>query len=235
MKRNAMFALLLGIFSITQLFPHYSYTANRENTIYHDKKNGYFIFAPPKGWITEEYSDPRSKVAFHNPEDHEVYLLIIVEEASGDTFQAIKNRAEETCQAVKEKGISCNLSQENLASRQLLIIDLNIPGVGPQKLIQFVESELFFNISFNARTEKKLRKHQQVMMQSIETIQLIDKQRTVDRTKEKEQMLAGSIRIAELMSNMGNRDYACRIIKDLLSEYPNNIKLRALNEKIGCK
>lgn len=203
--------------------------------VYHDKKNGYFVFAPPTGWAPKEYSDPRTKVAFHNPTDHEVYILLIVEEAQGDTFQEIKEHAKVTCRTVKERGVSCTLAEEKLLTRRVLSIDLNIPGAGPQKLIQFVESGLFFNVSFNARTEKSLKKSLQLMKQSIETIQVIDKQRTTDREREQEQLFAGVIRIVDLMSNMGRHDEACRTIKKLIVEYPDSADLRASKDGMECK
>lgn len=92
----ALTFLILSL-SITPVFAGDKNGIVGEDVLYRDKKNEYFIFAPPEGWTAKEHSDPRTKVAFHSPADYEVYILIIVEEAPGDTFQTIKRRAQETC------------------------------------------------------------------------------------------------------------------------------------------
>lgn len=73
------------------------------------------------------------------------------------------------------------------------------------------------------------------MKQSIKTIQLLKSTPGDREANIKKQMLAGTIRIAEIMSNMGNRDQACRIIDDLAGQYLNNDRVSKARENLRCK
>ena len=77
-----------------------------EQTFFKDMKNGYFMLAPPKGWLTQEYPDSRTKVNFSSPINQQVFLRFIVHEAPGKTFELMKEEDEATAASMRDRDIS---------------------------------------------------------------------------------------------------------------------------------
>lgn len=208
--------------------------------LYSDK-NGYFTFLPPKGWSQKDFpSDPRSKVEFNGPDS--VLIRIIAQSAQGVTS---KNIVEETgksseagAQTLRKQfpSYSQSVKEGSFAGLRAALVTQSVPDQLEQELTVFVAGNIHFNIAYTALNRTTLEKHRKVAQESLATLTFSEKiSLPVDDEKVKEETIARAIRLAQLLTQMGNFSGAKEQISLALKKYPDDTKLKKALELIKAQ
>lgn len=225
---------LIGVVSLLFLHPTSLSAKSKSKVIYRDDKNNYFFFVPPKGWTIEKYSDPRTKVAFHHPDEHNVLLRFIVREVPGYTFLEMKRDAEEVCQTWRGKGVIFELKEtEILGVKGITLTTGNLLPNLYSRILKCIKFGIHFSVAFHA-PKTTFRKYLEEVTKSINSIVVL-KPASLDAGKAKQQQIGHYIRSAELISEMGDHEEACNILKELMREFPNDKNVQRTFKKLKCE
>lgn len=190
--------------------------------VYRDKRNGYFMFVPPAGWRVYEYPDPRTKVAFSHPVEHEIFLRFIVREAPGENYHAMIQADKERARQVEAMGVLCKIEESEFLGMKCSEIMAEYPkGSGISKLRTFLTSGLLFNIQYSAPTRAMFDEYADQVMRSLGTIQILEVNKGTQK-KAIEQHIANRVRLAELYADFINRNEARQILLDEMNRFPDN-------------
>jgi hypothetical protein len=194
--------------------------------VYKDEGNGYFTFAPPKGWTIEKYTDARTKVAFRHPSDKSIFIRLIVREDPEYTFSEMKKDAENTAQQWNEKGASCKVALTEFLGVPATKTSAEIPGAGSTVLWRCLIGGLHFNIQYAAPTKDLLARHLTEVTNSLDSI-IVAHPSKVSVEKARKQQAASILRLAELAVERGDKDTACAVLSDGLREFPDDVEIKS--------
>lgn len=225
--------IFLGVILLTFLPPHSLLGKSEQNAIYRDDKNGYFFFVPPKGWTIQEYSDPRTKVAFHHPGEYDVFLRFIVKEVPGYTLSDMRKDAEHVRQTWKTKGVLFRLEETDVLGVKGISLTGEIPNLYI-RIIKLIKFGIHFSIAFNSPNKAQFQKYLGEVTRSINTIVVL-KPASLDLEKAKQQQIGHYLRSAELCWERGDRHAACNILREVIREYPNREDVQKMSSKFKCK
>lgn len=194
-------------------------------------KNGYFTFLPPKGWTQKDFpTDPRSKVEFNGPDS--VLIRIIAQTSQGITggnvVEETRKQSEAGAQAMKKQfpSFSQSTKEGSFAGLRAAIVVQIVPGQLEQELTVFVAGNIHFNISFTALNRTDLEKYRKVAQESLATLTFSEKiSLPVNDAAVKEETIARAIRLAQLLTKMGNFSGAEEQIILALKKYPDEKRL----------
>jgi len=136
-----MAVLFLDAFAVAQ---------SKEVAVYKDEKNGYFSFVPPKDWTIETYNDPRTKIAFRNPLEKQIFVRLIAREEPKFTFSELKREVESTALQWTKKGVPCKVQITECLGVPATMVSADLPEEGPMRLWRFLIGGLSFNIQYVA-------------------------------------------------------------------------------------
>lgn len=198
--------------------------------LYSDK-NGYFTFLPPKGWSQKDFpTDPRSKVEFNGPDS--VLIRIIAQAAQGVTSQNVvaetRKSSEAGAQTMKKQfpSFSQSVKEGSFAGLRAALVTQSVPGQLEQELTVFVAGNINFNIAYTALGRTALEKHRDIAQESLATLTFSEKiSLPASDEKVEEETIARAIRLAQLLTQMGNFSGAEEQILLALKKYPNEAKL----------
>lgn len=225
---------LLGLFIISVMLlagTLQSKETNLKTEIFKDKKNGYFMFLPPQGWTIKHYPDPRTKVKFSHPSVRNFYILFIVREAPGETFNKMIANDRQLAGQLKRKGISCEVKEKDFNGLKCSEIIAKLPDKSISMLLKFISGGIHFNINYTAPGETQFDKHRDTIMNSLDTITIL-KVAGGDLKKAKEQQIAGRIRLAELLAQNGDVKGAIQELKEAQKEFPESKLIQDLLNKL---
>ena len=221
MTSNKLFKMFV-IVSLLLASAASSIAAENEAKVYKDTKNGYFMFLPPKGWTSQEYSDPRTKVGFNHPTARGVFIRFIVKEAPGETFDAMIVEDKQMSNQMRSRGISCEVKENDINGLKCSEVLAQFPDdAGTTMLRKFLSCGLHFNIQYAAPTKALFDKHLDGAMKSLETITIL-KVSGADIEKAKEQQIANRIRLAKLTAEWLSVEEAMQILKEAQREFPDS-------------
>ena len=229
--RSFIAATLLTVLGF--MTPNPSVGQSDQQDIYRDQTNGYFTFAPPRGWITEKYDDPRTKVAFRHPANKGIFLRIIVREAPGETFAEVKENAEETAKQFSSKGASLKVDTVERLGVPATTTTGEIPGGGFTQLTRFLIAGLHFNIQYAAPSREDFAKHLALVRQSIDTL-VVSGPTKVDVQKARAQQAASIVRMADLAVERGDNKTACLILDEGLRKLGDSGDIKNRIGKYQC-
>jgi len=210
------------IFSLFMMNCARSKDSDSKAKVCRDNKNGYFMFLPPKEWTPQLYSDPRTKVAFNHPVAREVLIRFIVRESTGETFDTMISQDKRIANQMKAKGISCKIQENDILGLKCSEVFIQFPNDrGTTMIRKFLSSGLHFNVQYFAPTKALFDKYRDEAMKSLNTIVIL-KVSTGDAEKAIEQQVAGRIRLAKLMAQLGNLEEARLILHEAEREFPNS-------------
>lgn len=208
--------------------------------LYSDK-NGYFTFLPPKGWSQKDFpSDPRSKVEFNGP--NSVLIRIIAQTAQGVTSQNVveetRKQSEAGVQTLKKQFPSLSLSAKEgrFAGLRAALVTQSIPGQMEQELTVFVAGNIHFNIAYTAPNQVTLEKYRKLAQESLATLVFSEKiNLPVGDEGVRKETVARAIRLAQLLTRMGNFSGAEEQIALALKKYPDDARLKKALELVRAK
>jgi len=195
-------------------------------TIFEDKKNGYFRFTPPFGWIHSEQSDPRTKVTFTHPVNPGISLTFIVKDDPSANFTSLVLYQKKTVQEI-ETGFeaTCQMEITELAGRETVAITVTSKNAEVILIRIFLADELRFNITYGAPNKATFDAYLDEVDHALATIEPLNKS-AVDLGKMLERMsqqeIARELRLAELAADIYDLNKANRIIAELSRKYPDN-------------
>lgn len=202
------------------------------SNVYRDKRNGYFMFVPPAGWRVYEYSDPRTKVAFSHPVEHEIFLRFIVREAPGENYHAMICADKERARQLEAMGFLCKIEESEFLGVKCSEILAEYPkGSGISKLRTFLACRLHFNIQYSAPTRALFDEYADQVMRSLSTIQIL-KVHESPQKKAREQHIANRVRLAELYADFISRDQARQILSDAMNKFPDEKLIQDTMEEL---
>lgn len=208
--------------------------AQKSPTVWKDSKNGYFSFVPPKGWTIETYSDPRSKIAFRHPQNKSIFLRIIVREAPGETFDQMKQSADEVAAQYRTQGFQCMIEKTECHGVPATITTADLGSTGYTKLVRFLQAGLHFNIQWAAPTKDLLDMNQDVVDKSIASI-VVNGPEKPNTEKALAQQAASILRQAELVMEWGDRQAAQGILIEGNRLYPESSEIKKKMSEYGIQ
>jgi hypothetical protein len=194
--------------------------------VYEDKKNGYFRFIPPAGWICSRQSDPRTKVKFSHPVNPGVYVSFIVREDTYADFASLVRYAKKTMQEIEAGfGATCQMEITKFTERETIEITITAKNSEVILIRLFRTNGLHFTITYGAPNKMNFSTHLGEVNRSLETIEPLhgitdDYEKKLESMSQQE--IARGLRLAELSADVLDINKANRIIADLLRKYPNN-------------
>jgi len=208
--------------------------------LYSDK-NGYFTFLPPKGWSQKDFpTDPRSKVEFNGPDS--VLIRIIAQTAQGVTS---KNVVEETRKSSEAGGqtlkkqfpsFSQSVKEGQFAGLRAALATQSIPGQMEQELTVFVAGNIHFNIAYTAPNRVTMEKYRKIAQESLATLSFSEKiNLPMHDEGVRKETIARAIRLAQLLTQMGNFSGAEEQISLALKKYPDDTRLKKALELVKAK
>jgi hypothetical protein len=190
--------------------------------VFRDANNGYFMFLPPKNWTTEQYPDPRTKVAFNHPSVPGVFIRFIVREAPAESFDAMLSEDKQTANQMKARGISCEVEERNVHGLRCSEVVAQFPNDGGTMMLRkFLSGGLHFNIQYSAPTKALFERHRDEAMKSLETITTL-KAGGNEPEKAREQQIAGRVRLAKLTAEWISVEEARDILEEARKEFPDS-------------
>lgn len=201
-------------------------TGQLSKSRYSDPK-GYFKIVPPDGWRIQEYpQDPRGKVAFIDPDDFQLRILI-----NAVDFSTVEELVAFCKDVEKRIGTSTNIEKITFGGRPAVRRTFQMKG---HKLyyIDFLVGNVDHNIAYSA-IQAKYEKYLPVVMKSIETY--TPSQRDISDKDIIKHSVAKSLRLAQLMIENGNFDLAREFIKEGLALDPSNKDLLAIEKRLQTK
>lgn len=197
---------------------------------YTDTQNGYFMFLPPVGWKTENYSDPRTKVGFNHPNAAGVFIRFIVRQAPGETVEKMIEDDKRMAGQMKDKGLACEVKEMVWDGIKCSEIRAQIPNdAGTTMLRKFLTCGLHFNIQYSAPKKALYDQYLDEVTCSLDTITVL-KGTGEDAAKAKDQQIAGRIRLAKLTTELGFEEEAVQILKEAQIAFPeSDVIQNALN------
>ncbi len=195
-------------------------------------KNGYFTFLPPKGWSQKDFpADSRSKVEFNGADS--VLIRIIAQAAQGVTSKNVveetRRQMEEGTQTLKKQfpNLSMSVKEGQFAGFRAALVTQSIPGQTEQELTIFVAGSIHFNIAFTAPNKVSLGKYRKTSQESLATLVFSEKiNLPVGDEEVKKETIARAIRLAQLLSQMGNFTEAEVQISIALKKYSDDTRLK---------
>ena len=201
--------------------------------MFRDNKNGYFMFLPPKGWTTQEYGDPRTKVQFNHPKDDGVLIRFIVREAPGETYDSMINEDRETASQMKNRGISCEVTEREVHGLKCSEVAAQFPDDGGTLMLRkFLSRGLHFNIQYGAPTKSLFQKYHDEAVKSLDTITVL-KTGDNDPNKAKEQQIASRIRLAKLTAEWVSVEEARQVLEEARKEFPDSELIQDALKAVG--
>lgn len=199
--------------------------------LYSDK-NGYFTFLPPKGWSQKDFpTDPRSKVEFNGPDS--VLIRIIAQTTQGVTSKNVveetRKQSEAGAQTLKKQFPSLSQSTEegHFAGLRAALVTQSIPGQMEQELTVFVAGNILFNIAYTAPNRAALEKYRKIAQESLAILAFSEKiNLPVSDEGVRKETIARAIRLAQLLTQMGNFSGAEEQISLALKKYPDDTRLK---------
>lgn len=204
-------------------------------------KNGYFTFLPPKSWTQKDFpTDPRSKIEFDGPDS--VLIRITAQTSQGVISKNVveeTRRSSEAGAATLRKqfpGFSQSVKEGSFAGLRAAIVVQTVPGQLEQELTVFVAGNIHFSIAYTALGRSGWEKHEKVARESLATLAFSEKiNLPKDEVGVREEAVARAIRLAQLLTKMGNFSGAEEQILLALKKYPDekrlNDALKLIKEK----
>lgn len=215
--------------------PAFDEAKKQEQMFFKDTKNGYFMLVPPKGWVMQEYPDSRTKVDFNSPSDQRVFLRLIVRDATGETFESMKEGDEATTRSMRDRGISCEMTETEFMGAPSVEIHAEFPGgVGFTTLRKFIVSGLHFNIQYSAPTRSLFEKHRSEALASIDTL-VVRKADTTNTAKMRMQAVDHYLRNAQLTSQILGIEEALVILNEASQMFPDDKRIASAIEEMKRK
>lgn len=133
-----------------------------------DRRNGYFAWTPPRGWVAQEVADPRTKVVFLHPTVPGVFVRFIVKEDLGG---AGHTPPEGALAKAASMGAVCRVTQESVLGVPCSEIRITEPvTLNETVLWLFEKCGLHFNVSLTATSANSFQAHHEVVRRALETI-----------------------------------------------------------------
>lgn len=200
--------------------------------VYEDKRNGYFMFAPPIGWQAYEYKDPRTKVRFSHPTAPGVFIRFIVREAPGESYYSMMLADMQMVHQVEAMGFSCKVKENEFLGMECSEVFIQSPKDSEITMLRkFLAGGLHFNISYGSPTKALFDRYWDEVMRSLDTIAIMKEFRSAPEKVQK-QHIANRVRLAELAADHWNVDEAKRILADAAEKFPDNDLIRNAIEEL---
>jgi hypothetical protein len=209
--------------------------AHKPSTVWKDSKNGYFSFVPPKGWTVETYSDPRTKIAliaFRHPQNKSIFVRIIVREAPGETFDEMKQSADEAAAQYRTQGFKCVVERTECHGVPATITTADLGSTGYTKLLRFLQAGLHFNVQWAAPTKDLLDINQDVIDKSIASI-VANGPEKPNTEKALAHRAASYLRQAEIVMERGDKQTAQAILIEGNRLYPESSDIKKKMAEYG--
>ncbi len=205
-------------------------------TVYEDKRNGYFRFTPPPGWVRSEEKDARTKVAFTPRTNPDVTLRFIVKDApSSDFASLILHQKKAIREAETGLGAHCQMEVAEFVGRQTIITQVIAPNGEIVLNRLFQTGGLDFNITYSAPSRSAFDTYRSEADRSLESIEILHRPAAtlVDgRERIEQQEIAHQLRLAELSADVLDINKANGIVSGLLRKYPNNKEIQKMAEDL---
>jgi tetratricopeptide (TPR) repeat protein len=212
-----------------------------EAQIYKDN-NGYFAAIPPSGWKQQDYPSEtvRSKVAFNDPRPNGPDVRIIAGPVprSGYSLDDLLAENKEKIDTVfKPKSPSgvYSVSKEKIGDREAVIQKNSMPGVMEQKVVMYVNKDIWYSIAFNATSKKEYESVAATFQKFLNSFTILETGRKFSDAEMKGAVIAKYKRLAEIYEQNGNTAEALVWVKEGLEVDPNNKDLADIQTRLAKK
>ena len=200
----------------------------------YEDKNGYFIAFPPSGWNEQTYPSEtiRTKVDF---QQGDVGIRIIAGPLpSGmntldDLYAENKRKVDGILPQRSPSGSTFSIDKGKKGGRDALIMVMDISGEGPDEIVMFVNSPLWYSIALRAPTRDDLEKHRAIFEHFLDTFVLLDSNKHFTEDEKNAAVVSKYVSIFNLCKEMGNMEEARRFLQEGIALHPNIKELRELD------
>jgi len=163
-----------------------------------------------------------------------IVLRFIVREVPGYTFLEMKRDAEEVRQTWRSKGVIIELKETEVIGVKGITLTTGdlLPNLC-SRILKFIKFGVHFSVTLHA-PKATFQKYLKEVTKSINSIVVL-KPASLDAEKAKQQQIGHYIRSAELISEMGDHEEACNILKELMREFPNDKNVQRTFKKLKCE
>jgi tetratricopeptide (TPR) repeat protein len=196
--------------------------------IYNDN-NSYFAAIPPSGWKLQTYPSEtvRSKVGFNDPRAKGVGIRIIAGPVprsgySLDDLLAENKEKIDTVLKTKFPSGAYSVSKANIGDRIAVVQKNSIPGILEQKVVMFVNKNIWYSVAFSATSKKDYESVATTFQKFLNSFTILDSGRKFSEAEMKDAVLAKYKRLAKIYEQDGNIAEALAWIKEGLEVDPSN-------------
>jgi hypothetical protein len=215
--------------------------AQSSENVYKDK-NGYFVAFTPAGWGKQDYPEEtiRSKVAFNNPQINGVNIRVIAgptptEPYTLDDLLQENQQKIDTILKPRFPSGSFTIRKENIRGREGIVQLNSIPGTAEQKVVMFVNKNIWYSIAFSANSKSDYNKATAVFQRFLDSFIILDSGKRFTDAEIKAALVARCKRIAKLYIEMGQKGEALYWVNQGLAVDPDDVELKQMKQQLTGK